>query len=120
MANYRTIKNSFWNDPWVEDLDEQAKLLYIYLFTNIYVNNAGVMKESQNRLVFEIGITADLSSEMLIFFQEQGKIVMMDDYIWVVRFIKHQTSTSPMILKNIAKCLDTIQSDSLIDTILKK
>ena len=35
MAEYRTIKMSFWNDPYVEELSASGKLLYMYLFTCI-------------------------------------------------------------------------------------
>lgn len=34
MATYRTIRMDFWNDPYVEGMEPQDKLLYVYLFSS--------------------------------------------------------------------------------------
>ena len=44
MAEYRTIRINFWNDPFIEELDPKAKLLYIYLFTCPHANNLGIIE----------------------------------------------------------------------------
>ena len=34
MATYRTIRMAFWNNPAIEDMPPEQKLLYLYLFTS--------------------------------------------------------------------------------------
>lgn len=116
MAKYRTIQTTIWNDPYIEDLNPTEKLLYIYLFSNPHVNNAGVMKVSLKKISYETGIE-DLSAAMDRLVND-GKVFKHKEYFFVVNFIKHQTSTSPKIIQSIvaefkelpAEILDAIKS----------
>lgn len=116
MAKYRTIQTTIWNDPYIEDLNPTEKLLYIYLFSNPHVNNAGVMKVSLNKISYETGIK-DLSAPMDRLVND-GKVFKHKEYFFVVNFVKHQTSTSPKIIQSIvaefkdlpAEILDAIKS----------
>ena len=56
MAEYRTIRMAFWNDPFVEDLEAGEKLLYLYLFTCPHTSNLGVMEVSRRKIAFETGL----------------------------------------------------------------
>ena len=47
MATYRTIRMDFWNDPYVEGMEPQDKLLYVYLFSSPHTNNLGVLTVSR-------------------------------------------------------------------------
>lgn len=118
MADYRTVKVEFWSDPWTEDLTPKEKFLYLYLFTNQYVTNCGVMKLSEKKIAFETGLPRDEINEIFTMFQEEKKVVRDKDYILLVNFIRHQSSTSPMILKNIASEMEKIGSQEVINTLL--
>jgi len=50
VAEYRTMRVSFWDDPYIESLQPLDKLLYIYLFTNPHVNNLGILDISHKKL----------------------------------------------------------------------
>ena len=53
MATYRTIRMDFWNDPYVEGMEPQDKLLYVYLFSSPHTNNLGVLTVSRRKIAFE-------------------------------------------------------------------
>jgi len=122
MAKYRTIKPTMWSNPWFEGLDESQKLLYIYMFTNEHVNNAGVMKVSCGKISFETKIPLRKVIDSLKHFEKNKKIERHGDLIWVVRFIGQQTSTSPKLMTNICKELDniTLSYPKLIANILDR
>ena len=122
MAKYRTIKPKMWSNPFFEGLRARYKLVYIYMFTNEHVNNAGVMKVSNTKISYETGIAEEILERALKFFEEKNKIEIHGDVIWVVPFIRQQTSTSPKIMKNISKELEAIQDKhpELVDRILVK
>ena len=57
MAEYRTIRMGFWTDPYIEELDAKAKLLYIYLFTGPYTNNLGIVEATRRKIAYETAMT---------------------------------------------------------------
>ncbi len=106
MADYRTISSGFWNDPYIEELQPQEKLLYIYLFTCPHTNNAGILHISFRKMAFETGI--DDVTPLIDKFSDDGKLFECEGYFWVVNFIKHQSSTSPKIIQSIGKALNSV------------
>ena len=106
MADYRTISSGFWNDPYIEELKPQEKLLYIYLFTCPHTNNAGILHISPRKMAFETGI--DDVATLIKKFSDDEKLVECEGYFWVVNFIKHQSSTSPKIIQSIGKALNSV------------
>lgn len=106
MADYRTISSGFWNDPYIEELEPQEKLLYIYLFTCPHTNNAGILHISPRKMAFETGI--DDVATLIKKFSDDEKLVECEGYFWVVNFIKHQSSTSPKIIQSIGKALNSV------------
>jgi hypothetical protein len=115
MADYRTISVGFWNDPYTETLSPVDKLFYIYLFSCPHVNNAGILHVSPRKMAYETGI--DDVQAVIDKLIENKKLVVVDGYYWVVNFIEHQASNSPMIVRSIGKALKGCPS-SLIDRVL--
>lgn len=103
MAEYRTIKMSFWNDPYIEELEPKAKLLFLYLFTNSYTSNIGVLELTRRKIAFETGLTTQDVDKTLDAFERDGKVVCdkAHNLIMVVNFIKNQSSTSPKLLEGM-------------------
>lgn len=120
MATYRTVKICMWSDPWFEELGSKEKLFYLYLFTNEHINNAGIMAVSKKKMAFESGIPVSEVGGLLNTFAAAEKIILSGDNVWVVNFIRHQTSTSPKMLSSIAKALEEIDDRCLIDTVLER
>ena len=108
MADYRTIKPTIWSDPYFEELNSYEKLLYIYLFSNPHINNAGVMKVSHRKIIFETFADEAQFKSAIEKFQKDKKVMLFNEYIYVCNFVKHQTNTSPKMLANIYKQLELI------------
>ena len=91
MAEYRTIRMSFWNDPYIEELEPKVKLLYIYLFTSPYTNNIGVLEATRRKISFETGLSTQEVDKGLEKLEHAGKVVNF----LVIHFVMgHQNNNS--------------------------
>lgn len=113
MAEYRTIRMAFWNDPFVEDLEAGEKLLYLYLFTCPHTSNLGVMEVSRRKIAFETGLDMTAIDTGLAKLEAAGKIVTDGAFILLLRFIRHQTTTSPKITQALKGMLPGVRSNKL-------
>ncbi|MDL2315483.1 hypothetical protein LJC59_00170 [Desulfovibrio sp. OttesenSCG-928-A18] len=112
MAEYRTVRMSFWHDPYIEELDAKAKLLYLYLFTSPYTNNLGILEATRKKISFETGLTVGELDKILSEFEQSGKVVCDHDHslIFLCNFIKHQCKTSPKIMAGLMELAPAIPS----------
>lgn len=113
MAEYRTIRMNFWNDPYIEGLPVSHKLIYVYLFTCPHTNNLGLMEVSERKIGFETGASARDVSEALERFEKDKKIVRDGLKIWLANFIKHQTTTSEKLIAGLQKLIPDIGSPKI-------
>lgn len=112
MAEYRTVRIGFWNDPYIEGLEAKAKLLYLYLFTGPYANNLGVIEVTRRKIAYETALSQQDVDRYLTDFEANGKVVCDPSHnlIFLTRFIRHQTSTSPKILQGLKQLTLSIPS----------
>jgi hypothetical protein len=112
MAEYRTVRMSFWHDPFIEELDAKAKLLYLYLFTCPYANNLGIVEATRRKIAYETSMTSAEVDRYLEVLQTAGKVVCDPEHnlIFLVNFIRHQTTTSPKMIDGLAKLTVSIPS----------
>lgn len=120
MATYRTIRMAFWNNPAIEDMPPEQKLLYLYLFTSPHTNNLGVLSVTVRKIAFETGLDKDDVRDFLEDLEFDGRIIMEDGDIWVCGFIRHQCSTSPKILTSLRALLPTVESAAIRRAILER
>ena len=53
---YRQIHTEIWDDPWFLELESDAKLLFVYLFSNKRTNMIGLYELSPRQMAFETGL----------------------------------------------------------------
>jgi len=84
---YRQFDTGAWQDPWFESLSPQAKLIFIYLWTNDVCNQAGMYEISKRRIEFEVGFNIDDAMKEL-----DSKVLWDTDknIVWVKSFFKWQ------------------------------
>lgn len=90
MNKLRSINTSFWTDPWVENLTPEEKLLFIYLFTNPLTNMLGIYECSFRKASFETGIELKQLERILKGFEGLGKVKLVNNYIILTNYLKHQ------------------------------
>lgn len=96
MSKLRSISTSFWSDPFIEDLSVSEKLLYLYLITNEKTNMLGIYEVSIRKISFETGIDKPTVEKALKHFETLGKVKYIDNYIILVKFLKHQNFNTNM------------------------
>lgn len=113
MAEYRTIRMSFWNDPYIEELCAEEKLLYLYLFTSPHTNNLGILEITRRKMAFESGLSPEAVDKGIARFEADGKAVLDGNMLWLTNFIKNQTSTSGMLIKGLRNLLAATESEKI-------
>lgn len=117
MAEYRTVRMNFWNDPYIESLSVSQKLLYMYLFTCPHTNNLGLLEISERKIAFESGVSIKDVGEALASFERDNKVVRDGLKIWLTNFIKHQTTTSEKLIVGLQKLIPGIGSPKICHAI---
>lgn len=109
MATNRYISTSFWDDEWIQTLDSQEKLLYMYLLTNPLTTLAGVYRITIRRMSFDTRIEENIVSQSIKKFEEAKKVFLLGDWLILPNFPKHQTITpNDNIRKNVDSILRSI------------
>jgi hypothetical protein len=93
---YRKIHTSIWSDPWFESLPALAKHSFFYFITNDHCGQAGLYSLSLRRMAFDTGINEDESVAILKILEP--KVYYEDGWVWVVNFLKYQTSSPKFLL----------------------
>jgi len=118
---YHTIRSSIWEDQKFSKLSPQAKLFYIYSFSNHRCPMSGIYKIAIKTMSFELNV--DDCTELLI---ENIKIGLLaydfeKNVIWVIGKIKHDKSwTSTQRKKSIIHSLDEFNKCSFMDEVISK
>ena len=74
MAIFRKIHTSFWSDTFIQDLDNDHKLFYLYLLTNERTKQCGIYEISKKQIAFELGYSIDRVSKLLQYFIKNDRI----------------------------------------------
>ena len=105
-----------WNDPWVRKLRPEAKLLFIYLWTNNHKNLAGLYSLDIETMSFETGIEIEQIRKSLEMLYPKVKYDDKNEIVWIINHVRHQfmkrsDNISPTVLKKILKDLRTLPED---------
>jgi len=117
MAIFRKIHTSFWSDPFIQDLDNDHRLFYLYLLTNERTKQCGIYEISKKQMAFELGYTIDRVSKLLTYFIKTGKILYSDTTkeVALKNWLKYNGSTSPKVASCIKSELCLVKDRVLIE-----
>lgn len=117
MAIFRKIHTSFWSDPFIQDLDNDHKLFYMYLLTNEKTKQCGIYEISKKQIAFELGYSIDRVSKLLAYFIKTGKILYSEDTkeVALKNWMKYNGSTSPKVVSCIESELCQVKDRVLIE-----
>lgn len=109
----RRFETAYWSDPFVMKLPAKAKLLYVYLWTNIHCNQAGLYEIAPETISFETGLALEEVPELMHLLGPKVTWHPEQNLVWAKNFLRRQTR-SPQFLIAAAKCLETIKNNGLI------
>lgn len=91
MADFRTVHTEMWRaDEWFQGLDTEARLFWIYLFTNPSASVAGIYRLPIRTMAFESGLSSERIQELLTMFARDGKAFYDSGVIWVRKMRDYQ------------------------------
>jgi len=117
MAIFRKIHTSFWSDTFIQDLDNEHRLFYLYLLTNERTKQCGIYEISKKQMSFDLGYSIDRISKLIKYFIKIGKILYSEDTkeIALKNWNKYNGSSSPKVLSCIQSELKQIKDRVLIE-----
>jgi hypothetical protein len=105
MAEFRKVKCDMWRgDEWFQELPTDARLLWVYLFTNASTSVAGIYKIPLKTIAFESGLSTERVQELLAQFAQAGKSYYEQGVLWVCNMRAHQAGETPG--PTVLTCID--------------
>jgi hypothetical protein len=105
MAKQRYIKDSFWSDPYIQELWQIEKLLFLYLLTNDKVNIAWIYEITERQICFDTGIDKNKLEQSIEKLSKDKKIIYKNNRIIIINFIKNQ-NVNPSVEKGIERVIN--------------
>jgi hypothetical protein len=117
MAIFRKIHTSFWSDTFIQDLDNDHKLFYLYLLTNERTKQCGIYEISKKQISFDLGYSIDRVSKLLKYFVNSGRILYSESTkeLAIKNWNKFNGSNSPKVLSCIKSELSNVKDRVLIE-----
>lgn len=117
----RSVNTKFWEDPFIEELRPEEKLIFLYLLTNPMTNMLGIYEVSIKRISYDTGLTSERVEKSLKIFESKGKVIFKDNYVVLPNFLKNQNLNSNMKkgVLNIYNDLPKWLRDSIYEKPLK-
>lgn len=110
MSKQRYIQDSFWTDPYIEKLNIEEKLVFLYYLTNPLCNIAGIYEIRDSRVSYELNIPVERIEIIKNKFVKDKKILIFKDWICLFNFAKHQ-SPNPNVLIGMQRIIDGLPSE---------
>jgi hypothetical protein len=108
-VTFRTVSVDMWRkDDWFADLAPDAKLVWIYSFTNDSTSPAGIYRIALRTIANDTGIALERVKEIIAEFSTAGKLYYENGIIWPVTMRKHQIGelkSTDNLVKKIVKDL---------------
>ena len=116
MAVFRKIHTSFWSDTFVQDLDNDHKLFYLYILTNERTKQCGIYEISKKQISYDLGYSIDRVSKLFKFFIDNGKILYSETTkeLAIKNWNKFNGSTSPKVVSCVKSELSNVKDTLLI------
>lgn len=119
MAKYRQVHITFWQDPFIEELEPLEKYFYIYLMTNSKTTQCGCYEISMKLIKYETGLKQSQIDTFIELFSKLKKIHYSKESseFLVINWLKHNSFKSPKVLSCIKKEIKNIKKTTYKDFI---
>ncbi|MDD5190033.1 MAG: hypothetical protein PHE50_03195, partial [Dehalococcoidales bacterium] len=109
----RGFQTELWTDPFIQGLPPEAKLLFIYLWTNKHCNQAGLYEVTLKTIAFDTGLPQASLPALLKQLEPKVAWYPEQNLIWVKNFLKRQCKSQSFLVA-AAKCLKSIRTNGLV------
>jgi hypothetical protein len=92
----RSVNTRFWEDPFIEGLTPNEKLLFLYLLTNPLTNLMGIYEITVKRISYDTGMTKECIEKGLKGFERVRKVLNIDNFVVLPNFLKNQSLNDNM------------------------
>jgi hypothetical protein len=79
-----------WGDPWVQELSPPAKLLFVYLWTNVHRNIAGLYVITRETIAFDTKIPKNQLDQLFLKLSPKVRYDPIHSICWVVKHARRQ------------------------------
>jgi len=119
MAKYRQIHLTFWQDPFIEELQPLEKYFYLYLMTNSKTTQCGCYEISMKLVKYETGLTQKQIDSFIDSLVEARKIHYNEQYseFLILNWLKHNSFKSPKVKSCIMGEMEFLKNRVYIDFI---
>lgn len=110
-ADYRIVQTRMWReDEWFQSIETDAKLLFVYLFTNPSASVSGIYRLPIRTMAFESGLTLNRVAELMAQFAAAEKAFYGNGVVWVRKMREGQLvgKISPQLMVKLEKDLSQI------------
>ena len=121
MAIFRPIQISFWQDPYILDLDKDQKYFYLYLLTNSRTTQCGIYQISYKIVSFETGFEEETIKRLIRGFVDDGKVLFNEEHmeIMLLNWYKYNPVNNRNIEKRVLKELKEVKTLEFIEIYVK-
>ena len=109
----RGFQTELWTDSFIQGLSPEAKLLFIYLWTNKHCNQAGLYEITLKTIAFDTGLPLESLLEILKQLEPKVAWYPEQNIVWVKNFLKRQCKSQSFLIAAV-KCLKAMSSNSLV------
>ncbi len=92
MDKYRAVNTKFWDDPYIESLPSEGKLLFMYFLTSPQANLIGIYEITISRIEYNTKLSHEAIMEFLERFEADKKMFYFKkyNYVFIANFLKNQ------------------------------
>jgi len=115
---YKLIRDSYWTDPKVNELNPYEKLIFLYLISNPHVHFSGVYYLPKKIISIETGISNRCVEKSLDVLIKKNFVNYNSNTIWVKNMLKHQVKEgipNRLQLEGIKNHLKSLHNSILVN-----
>lgn len=109
----RGFQTELWTDPFIQGLPPEAKLLFIYLWTNKHCNQAGLYEITLKTIAFDTSLPQESLPALPKHLEPKVTWYPEQNLIWVKNFLKRQCKSQSFLIAAV-KSLKTISNNGLV------
>ena len=113
MADFRQIHTSIWDDDWFCQLSSDAKVVFVWLFSNRRASVSGLYKFTEFICSRETGISIDNVHASIEKLSSDNKIRVEGEWVWVKNLRKYNYYQNGNADKRILSDLSQLPNNGL-------